>query len=182
MNDVAHKCLEGNDPIYAAFAVDYIKMIKDSNEYQNGTLNNAETDSYEILALNLAKNITTLDFDAFNTALINLEIASENLPANDKLQNLYTVMLMYSTYPSNLQNAYEKIFEIGNSVKSIIDDNAFSEDISFSSVIPMYEMVATALYNDAVKTYTTIKEKHATSVEATDIDKYITRSQILANP
>jgi len=35
-------------------------------------------------------------------------------------------------------------------------------------------------YNDAVKAYTVIKEKYATSMEASDIDKYITRASLLA--
>lgn len=35
-------------------------------------------------------------------------------------------------------------------------------------------------YNDAVKVYTAIKEKHAASMEAADIEKYIIRAQTLA--
>ena len=35
-------------------------------------------------------------------------------------------------------------------------------------------------YNDAVKAYTTIKEKYHTSVEASDIDRFITRASQLA--
>jgi len=35
-------------------------------------------------------------------------------------------------------------------------------------------------YENAVKAYTTIKEKHAASVEAMDIEKYIVRAQIFA--
>jgi len=35
-------------------------------------------------------------------------------------------------------------------------------------------------YKDAVKTYTTIKDKYSRSSEATDIDKYITRAQLLS--
>jgi tetratricopeptide (TPR) repeat protein len=35
-------------------------------------------------------------------------------------------------------------------------------------------------YNDAVKVYTEIKEKHAASMEAMDIDKFLTRAQVLA--
>jgi tetratricopeptide (TPR) repeat protein len=34
-------------------------------------------------------------------------------------------------------------------------------------------------YGDALKVYTTIKEKHAASMEASDIDKYIVRTQLL---
>jgi tetratricopeptide (TPR) repeat protein len=36
-------------------------------------------------------------------------------------------------------------------------------------------------YDKAIKAYTTIKEKHAVSVEAMDIEKYIVRAQLLAN-
>ncbi len=35
-------------------------------------------------------------------------------------------------------------------------------------------------YDDALKVYTTIKTKHAASVEAADIEKYITRARLLA--
>jgi tetratricopeptide (TPR) repeat protein len=35
-------------------------------------------------------------------------------------------------------------------------------------------------YDDAIKVYTAIKEKHAASMEASDIEKYIIRAQILA--
>ena len=34
-------------------------------------------------------------------------------------------------------------------------------------------------YGDAVKAYTTIKEKYFNSMEASDIDKYITRASAL---
>ncbi len=36
-------------------------------------------------------------------------------------------------------------------------------------------------YKDAVKVYTTIKEKYFNSMEASDIDKYITRASVLEN-
>ncbi len=161
MYQVAKRCIEVNDPAYAAFAVEYIQEIKESREYVQGDINTAYIDSYEIIATNCAKNLNTLDFERFNSSLINLEDISDRqeLFANEKLENYYTIMLMYARYPNYLINAYERIYEIGIKARDILDKNYQSDDLTFNNIIPMYELVASSLYNSAVTEADVVKKE-----------------------
>ena len=146
MYQVSKRSIEVNDPVYAAFAVNYIGLLRE-HDFSADDLG-----GFEIIALNCAKNMATQDFTAFGEALTNLEQITDTaaLPANDKLENYYTVMVMYSEYPANLSDAYTRIYDIGKKAKELIDSNLNSEDLTFNSIIPMYELVASSLYNHAV--------------------------------
>ena len=152
MYQVVQRCLEVNDPAYAGVAADYIQLIRDSREYQDGSLSADNIENYDIIASNCSRDIATQDFTAFNKALLALENASDtgSFSADEKLKNYYTIMVMYSTYPSNLENAYDRISEIGTKAKNIIDSNLESENLTFNNIIPMYELAASGLYNSAV--------------------------------
>jgi len=152
MYQVVQRCLEVNDTAYAQIAADYIQIIKASSEFQAGSLNADNIENYDIIASNCSKDISTQDFSAFNKALINLESATDSgsYSADEKLENYYTIMIMYSTYPNNLDKAFDRISQIGTKAKTIIDSNSNTENMTFNSIIPMYELVASGLYNSAV--------------------------------
>ena len=152
MYQVVKKCVEINDPSYCLYAVDYIEDIKNSSEYKNGTISEDEIHVYEIVATNSSKNISTFDFISFQEALDRLEeyTDEEVTTANERLDNYYLLIKIYSTYPANLNNAYDKIYEIGTKAKEVIDSNIQSDDLTFNSVIPMYELVASSLYNSTI--------------------------------
>ncbi len=146
MYQVSKRCIEVNDPVYAAFAVDYIGLLREHKFAAD------DLDSLDIIASNCAKNMATQDFTAFGEALANLEQTTDAavLSPNDKLENYYTIMVMYSAYPANLTDAYTRIYDIGKKAKALIDTNLNSEELTFNSIIPMYELVASSLYNHAI--------------------------------
>ncbi len=146
------QCVNVNDPAYAAYAADYITAIKTSDAYKSGKLNKSDIESYEVIASNCAKNITTQNFTEFSTALAKLEDNTDksNYSVNDKLNNYYTMIVIYNTYPENLKDAYTKTAEIGVKAKKLIDTNAQSELLTFNNIIPMYELIASSMYNNAV--------------------------------
>lgn len=151
---VVKKCIEVNDPAYADMAVQYIEQIKQDASYVDKTLAFSDLESYEIIASNCARDFSTQDFTSFNEALTELEekTDTENLSADSKLENYYTLILMYSTYPTYLEDPYVRISEIGEKAKAIIDANMASEQMTFSNIIPLYEAVASNMYNSAFMT------------------------------
>ncbi len=152
---VMKKCVEVNDSSYAGYALDYINYLKNVNYKPD------ELEYFDILAMNCSNDLSTQDFDKFGAALDELEKYTDNsiLTADDKLQNYYTIMNLYSEYPVYLNDSYNKIYEIGVKAKEIIDGNLESETMSFSSIIPMYELTASALYNGAVLEKDNVKKE-----------------------
>ena len=148
---VLKKCIEVNDSTYADMAVQYIELIMQDDSYIDGTLVFSDLESYEIIASNCARDSSTQDFASFNEALVALEDKTdhEKLSADSKLENYYTLILMYSTYPTYLTDPYVRISEIGNKAKAIIDANLASEQLTFCYIIPLYETVASNMYNCA---------------------------------
>lgn len=167
MYPVLKKCIELNDPNYADIAVEYINFIKNSDEYKDNKDSFNNIDNYRIVAMNCANNISTQNFDEFNSALINLEKNTDNakISINDKLDNYYTIMVMYSSYPNNLKDAYNKINEVAQKAKKIIDTNLSSEELTFNNIIPMYELVASSMYNSAVISTENQENLYSTSIE-----------------
>lgn len=151
MYPILKKCIELNDKEYAEIAIKYISSIKQSDEYKNNKSYFNNLDNYEIIGENCANNLSTQNFDKFNSALIIFEKSTDedNISINDKLDNYYTIMIMYSSYPNNLKDSYSRIDEIAQKAKNIIDKNLESENLTFNNIIPMYELVATSMYNFA---------------------------------
>lgn len=143
---VMKKCVEVNDSSYAGYALDYIELLKE-NKYKSDELK-----YFEILALNCSSNLATQDFDQIQQALTELEEYTDNavISADDKLGNYYTIMNLYSEYPIYLTDSYEKIYRLGVKSKDIIDGSIESDELTFSSIIPMYELIASALYNSGI--------------------------------
>lgn len=151
---LSKKCLAVNNPTYAGYAHNYIEVIKKSNEYSNGTLDKNEIDYLEIIALNCSRDIGNQNFKELNEGMIKLQEytdSANNMREDDKLDNYYLLMLIYNTYPDEFENSYEKIFEMGTKAKVIIDRNLDSDRLEFNNIIPMYELVASNLYNSAVR-------------------------------
>ena len=160
---VMKKCVEVNDSSYAGYALDYIELLEEK-EYKSDELK-----YFEVLALNCSKNLATQDFNQLQSALTELEEYTDNtvISSDDKLANYYTIINLYSEYPTYLTNSYEKIYQIGAKSKDIIDGNMESDELTFSSIIPMYELTASALYNSGITEKNTENkiEKYALSLE-----------------
>lgn len=146
MYQVVKKCVEVSDAVYAAYAVDYIEILKADG------FNAEDLDCFEIIASNCSRNLATQDFEAFNKALIDLETTTDNMAmqVDDALENYYTIMIMYSEYPTYLENAHVRIYEVGQKAKQLIEANLSVDNLNFNSMIPMYELVASSLYNNAL--------------------------------
>ena len=146
MYQVVKKCVEVSDAVYAAYAVDYIEILKAQ------AFPAEDLDCFEIIASNCSRNLATQDFEAFNKALIDLEATTDHMTmqVDDALENYYTIMIMYSEYPTYLENAPVRIHEVGLKAKSLIEANLSVDSLTFNSMIPMYELVASNLYNNAL--------------------------------
>ena len=167
MYQVLKKCIELNDPEYADIDVRYIQNVMQIDEYKKDSLYFNNLDNYRIVALNCANNLSTQNFDEFGKALAELEKSTDdaNISINDKLDNYYNIMIMYSSYPNNLTDSYSKIEGIGEKAKSIIDNNLESENLTFNNIIPMYELVASSMYNYAIVATENNEEVYQQSIE-----------------
>lgn len=151
---VMKKCIEVNDPAYADYALKCIELLKEKEHKTQ------ELAYYEILALNGAKSFETQDFESIGNALEELvRYTDENpLPTDDRLENYYAVMKLYSEYPTEFENAYDNVYELGVKAKGLIDKSMDSERSEFTSIIPMYELTASGLYNSAISEIDTEKK------------------------
>lgn len=151
---IVKQSLTVNDPKYANDAYRYVvDIIQKSSDYKEGKLDKAEVDIYGVIALNKSKNLGDQDLITLGKALIDLERyinANKNITAGDKLENYYTLITLYNSYPNDLANSHTKIGNLGNLAKKIIDENANSETLSFNKVIPLYECIAASYYSSGM--------------------------------
>ncbi|MDE6232494.1 MAG: hypothetical protein K2M60_04000, partial [Lachnospiraceae bacterium] len=167
MYTVAKKCLELTDVGYISYAAEYIKILSEKNYGADDLL------SYGIISENLSENFEEIDFESLYKALEELENITDNkaMTIDDKLDNYYNIMKVYSRYPLYLgeQNgkitySYEKIAEIGEKARLLIDENILAEEIEFKGIIKLHEMVASGLcskvsyLDDNIEKYNTYKE------------------------
>lgn len=149
---VMKKCVEVSDPAYANYALTYIDILK-KKSYKS-----QELGYYEIIASNATKSFGTQDFESMGSALDDLVAYTEYnaLPIDDKLENYYAAMKIYSEYPNEFTKAndntfsYDRVYELGVKAKDLIDRNMDDEDTEFAGIIPMYEMVASGQYKSAL--------------------------------
>ncbi|MCL2425316.1 MAG: serine/threonine protein kinase [Oscillospiraceae bacterium] len=142
------------DGAFARYALTYIETIKQSTDYINGSYSfRNEIDNLGVLAMFLSEGRAMQDFPTLNAALLDLEYNTTQslaLSPDDRLNNYYVIIGIYSRYPNDLENAHYNINRIGRLAKDIIDINAASETLEFSNIIPMYEIIATTLYDRGV--------------------------------
>lgn len=143
---VMKKCVEVNDSSYAGYALKYIELLKKNN------FDSDDLKYFEVIASNCSNNLATQDFTLMEKALTELEVYTDNtvITADDKLENYYLIMTLYNEYPAYFKNPYEKIFELGLKSKAVINSSVESDEVTFSSIIPLYELTASALYNSAI--------------------------------
>lgn len=151
MYEIASRCIDINDSVYAEIAVEYFAIIEKSDEYSNGTINQDDVSNLEILALSKARDFSNQDFEAFGQALLSLEdrTRSGELSVTERLNYYYKIILMYSNYPDRLDNSYVKMQQLGQEAKELIDNN-IDEEMSFNKIIPLYEIVASNMYDYSV--------------------------------
>lgn len=154
---VAKKCIDISDnPIYAKYAAEYLKLIQASDDYINGSFSKIEIDSMYLIASSISTAMYESDIDNFVDMLEKLEdeIDQSNRSYDDKLDTYYTLINQYSRYSSYITSVsvspYEAIARIGEKAKAIIESQAETESLTFSGVIRMYQTVAEGLYEDAV--------------------------------
>lgn len=147
---VARRCVEVEDPVYARYALDYIAKIKDSREYQSGSVNTQELNSYEVFAMFIVQQAQA-DFTKLAQALQDLEAYTDTaaLTADEQLAHYYTLIKMYSAYPTKLEDAYQSAYRIGQKARSILESNRNDESLMFNNIISLYELVAEGQYNNA---------------------------------
>lgn len=146
---VGKKCIEVNEISYLTKAADYFEAIKDSDMYKNGDYAFPNLDQYIVISQAMANTIDSQDFVSFSKALDELEKNTVNgqLAAEDVLQNYYTLILMYSTYPTDLSNSYDHMQELGMRAYDLIVQNMDNENFNFNSSFSLYKMLAIGNYN-----------------------------------
>lgn len=154
---VSKKCIDISDnPVYARYAAEYLKLIQESDDYSNGIFSKSEIDSMYLIATSISTSMYESDIDDFVKVLEDLEnkIDKSNRSYDDKLNTYYTIINQYSRYSSYIvqtsSNPYEAIQRIGEKSKVIIESQAETESLTFSGVIKMYQMVADGLYEEAI--------------------------------
>ena len=174
---VAKRCLEVEDPAYAQYALDYLKIIREDDTGSN--VNELERKSYEVIANHLVYATGEVDFSAFAVALEELESYTDeaNLSVDERLTNYYIIINMYSTYPSAFENAYEKTYEIGGKVRTILETAPNIEEVAFNNIIPLYRRVATAQYNGAC-VYTDRAQKERAFLNSLEWFGYIDEMEV----
>lgn len=148
MYAVAKKCLELTDVGYISYAAEYINILSEGNYEADDLL------SYNIIAENLSKSFEEIDFKSLYKAMEELEDITDNkaMAIDDRLNNYYNLMKAYSQYPlylseqnGKITHSYEKIAEIGEKARQLIDENILSEEIEFKGIIKLHELVASGL-------------------------------------
>lgn len=147
----ARKCIEIEDVQYSTMALNYIDLIKDSSVYKDGDLSARELNALEVIAAFQTQDSATADFETFFQTLADLEeyTDSSDLTPDESLDNYYMLIRMYSTYPTGIEGAYEKVYEIGNKARAVLIENKDNENMTFPNMIPMYKLVATVQSNRA---------------------------------
>ena len=123
---------------------------------------------------NLAKayaGICYFKLDQYDKALEKLK----SFDASDKMISPTIIGLIGDCYV-NMDNAKEGVAYFEKAANAA--DNEIISPIYLKKAGFAYESMQQ--YNNAVKVYTLIKEKNYNSIEAADIDKYITRATALA--
>lgn len=151
MYQLARRCIEVEDPAYARYALQYIDLIYQSPEYQKQGLYAQELQSYEVIATYLAQDTSAGDFSALQSSLQSLEAFADktSLSPDERLNNYYILIKVYSIYPNGLENAYERAYEIGSKAREVLLANRTDEDLAFNNMIPLYELVASGQYISA---------------------------------
>ncbi len=158
------------DPTYAKYLLEYIKLIQESNEYKNNTIDKIRVDSYYVIASNCADDLTTKDFKEFGKALEELtkSIDGYNMEAEEKVSNYFTILRIYCTYATKIDSAYDRIIDISNKAQELIVNSeiaiidASSEEttgIEYSELVSIYKTLANRLYSGAKSTSNIDKQK-----------------------
>jgi len=149
---VVRRCIEIEDAEYANIALGYISIIKDSKEYQENMISARELEAFEVIASFQSQDSANADYDLFGQTLLTLEEYTDasNLTLDERLGNYYILIRMYSAYPSQLQNAYTRAYEIGAKARDILSENISDDTLTFNNIVPMYELMVAGQYNSAV--------------------------------
>ena len=147
---IAKKSLDVNETTYVSYSAEYLEIIKDSKEYKNNRIDKNEVDSLGIIATLLSKDVANIDYDKLSYSLENLGqsvMDNSNLDDDARLNMYYTIMNVYSSNSSKLNDSYNNIVKYGEKCKDILDNTLRQDEIQFTDTIPLYRLVASSLYN-----------------------------------
>lgn len=147
---IAKKSLDVNETTYVSYSAEYLEIIKDSKEYKNNRIDKNEVDSLSIIATLLSKDVANIDYDKLSYSLENLGqsvMDNSNLDDDARLNMYYTIMNVYSSNSSKLNDSYNNIVKYGEKCKDILDNTLRQDEIQFTDTIPLYRLVASSLYN-----------------------------------
>lgn len=154
---VAQKCIYVSDnPVYARYAVEYLELIKNNGNYDSSIFSKTEIDSMYLIASSISTAMYSTNIDDFIVQLSELEQENDQSikSYDDKLDIYLTLIKLYSRYSSYILSTdtdpYDAIIRLGEKSREIIESQSDSENLSFSEVIPMYQMVAEGLYEKAI--------------------------------
>ena len=147
---IAKKSLDVNETTYVSYSAEYLEIIKDSKEYKNNRIDKNEVDSLSIIATLLSKDVANIDYDKLSYSLENLGqrvMVKSNLDDDARLNMYYTIMNVYSSNSSKLNDSYNNIVKYGEKCMDILDITLRQDEIQFTDTIPLYRLVASSLYN-----------------------------------
>lgn len=158
------------DPVYAKYLLEYIKLIQQSKEYNDNTIDKIRVDSYYVIASNCADDLTTKNFKEFGSALEQLTNSTDNynMEPEEKISNYFTILRIYCTYATKIDSAYDKIIEISNKAQDLIVDSEVTiidgssgdtDGIEISELVSIYKTLANRLYSGAKSTTNTDVQK-----------------------
>ena len=170
---IAQNCLSLSDKIaYSGYAIQYLDLIRDSRSYKRGEFNDGfskvEIDSMYLIATSLSISINDNNVKDLVAAMENLESETDSSVNNieKKLTNYLNLVKLYNRYSSVISRGgydpYKEVLRIGEKSRNIIENQLnYSEDLSFSGVVPLYQSVAESQYEAAtVNTDAEIRRGH----------------------
>ena len=158
---ISQQCLSVSDnPSYAGYAVQYLDLIKASRDYRNNHFDDGfskiEIDSMYLIAASVSKSINTSNMNELVKALENLEEETDRSARSfdERLTNYLNIIKIYNRYSAfisqNGADPYAAVLRLGQKSKEAIESQAnYSENLTFGGVIPLYQMVAENLYEQA---------------------------------
>lgn len=149
---VLRRCIEvADDARYAQAALDYIEVIRQSREFQQGTLVFADLHSLEVMASFQSQNSLNADYALFNQTLLEFESYTDRgeLAPSERLDNYHLLIQMYATYPRQLENAVARAYQIGGKARTLLEESTLEEIAGFNNMVSLYKLVAASQYNGA---------------------------------
>ena len=162
---LVRNCVEMRNTEYASYALTYIDYLKSSREYRQGIINEYELSCLRIIALSYSYSIDAIDFSALAEDIDSLKKDAESVKSEVKLHYYFTIIQVYSRYPQDFEDTAERIIEVGNLAKRVIDSSDESNTAEFNAV-SMYRTIASTLNTLAITENRSMEHKRTICLES----------------